>query len=210
MPVQFIRRVEIIKGPASSSWGPALGGVINVVTKDPNEDAKIGGTLSSSLGDRGTGDYRGELSGTMGNFGYYISGGKLASSGLIPNTDVDENNIYAKLRWDLPEKGTLNFTLGYGDHYFGGGQSEIIDFVTRYHIHELFSTLAFQYPINNWIDLELTGRVRDQDFENPLELLNTAQGVYEIHSNETVYGASSKIIFRQRRNRVVIGIDYDH
>jgi vitamin B12 transporter len=210
MPVQFIKRVEIIKGPASSSWGPALGGVINVVTKEPNEDAKISGTFSSSLGERGTGDYRGELSGALGSFGYYISGGKLTSSGLTPNTGVDENNIYTKLRWDLPEKGSLILTLGYGDNHSGTGQSEIIDFAARYRTHGLLSTLTLQYPLNNLIDLELSGRVRDMDFESLMDQLSTAREVDNIQSHETVYGASAKIIFRQRRNLVVVGADYDH
>src|ERR1700690_1214796 len=35
IPVQMIERIEIIKGPASSAWGSALGGVINVITKNP-------------------------------------------------------------------------------------------------------------------------------------------------------------------------------
>ena len=35
IPVQNVSRIEIIKGPASSSWGPALGGVINIVNQGP-------------------------------------------------------------------------------------------------------------------------------------------------------------------------------
>ena len=33
IPIQNIERVEIIKGPASSSWGSSLGGIINIFTK---------------------------------------------------------------------------------------------------------------------------------------------------------------------------------
>ena len=53
IPVQNVNRIEIIKGPASSSWGPALGGVINIVTKEPFEGTELGGTLASSLGGEG-------------------------------------------------------------------------------------------------------------------------------------------------------------
>ncbi len=85
IPVQQIQRIEIVKGPASSSWGSALGGIINIITKSPDPDRKAGGMASASIGERNTGDYRGELSGTVGSFGYYIYGGGLTGDGLTPN-----------------------------------------------------------------------------------------------------------------------------
>ncbi|MCP6657794.1 TonB-dependent receptor plug domain-containing protein, partial [Klebsiella pneumoniae] len=69
IPVQNIERVEIIKGPASTSWGSSLGGIINVITKSPEENRAAAGMVSASLGERFTGDYRGELTGTVGSFG---------------------------------------------------------------------------------------------------------------------------------------------
>ncbi len=39
IPVQNIERIEIIKGPASSAWGSALGGIINIITKKPARKA---------------------------------------------------------------------------------------------------------------------------------------------------------------------------
>ena len=45
VPARIIDRIEIVKGTASSSWGRALGGVINVITKRP-DSRPIGGTVS--------------------------------------------------------------------------------------------------------------------------------------------------------------------
>ena len=70
IPVQNIERIEIIKGPASSSWGSSLGGVIDIITKAPAQTKKIEGTLSASYGERNTGDYRSEFTGKVDNFGY--------------------------------------------------------------------------------------------------------------------------------------------
>lgn len=41
IPVQQIERIEIIKGAASASWGSALGGVINIITKEPNPERPV-------------------------------------------------------------------------------------------------------------------------------------------------------------------------
>lgn len=84
--IQQIERVEIIKGAASGSWGQALGGVINIVTKTPNSARLFGGVGSTSLGERGTRDNRGEVSGTFDRFGYYLSGGSLHSGVYAPIT----------------------------------------------------------------------------------------------------------------------------
>ena len=82
IPVQNIERIEIVKGPASSAWGSSLGGVINIITKSPDDTRKFGGTVSASIGEQNTGDYRGEVSGKVGNLGYYLSGGGIVSDGL--------------------------------------------------------------------------------------------------------------------------------
>jgi len=103
-PIQNIERIEIVKGPGSSSWGSALGAVINIVAKSPLEGKKAGGTLSFSAGERGTRDTRGELSGTVGPIGYYLFAGNLTSNGFQPFSGVDKNDFYAKLRWDLPKQ----------------------------------------------------------------------------------------------------------
>ena len=48
-PVQNIEKVEIIKGPASSAWGSALGGVVNIITKS-GRSMDQGSVLSGSYG----------------------------------------------------------------------------------------------------------------------------------------------------------------
>jgi vitamin B12 transporter len=65
IPVQNIEKIEIIKGPASSAWGSALGGVINIITKSGNEEGSHG-VASASGGERNTSDLRIETSGKQG------------------------------------------------------------------------------------------------------------------------------------------------
>jgi vitamin B12 transporter len=209
IPVQHVSRIEIIKGPASSSWGPALGGVINIVTKDPVEGTQLGGTLSSSLGERGTGDYRGEVSGTLGRFGYYLYGGKLTSAGLLSHNGVDEDNIYTKFNWDIPGKGGLAFTLGYNESSFQGGQFTAfgVSASPQFDTRDLFSTLSLKYALSDSLDLELTGRSRTQDADI---VMNAQTGMGRQLGDEYSYGASAKLVWRQRWQSMVVGADFDH
>ena len=105
--------MEIVKGAASTTWGNALGGVVNVITKSPQAERPFSGMVSGSLGKRTTADSRAELSGTLNRFGYYLTGGNLRSDGLLPNNMVDKNSVYGKLRYELPVRGWLTLTTLY-------------------------------------------------------------------------------------------------
>ena len=166
-------------------------------TKDPVEGTQLGGTLSSSLGERGTGDYRGEVSGTLGRFGYYISGGKLTSAGLLPHNGVDENNIYTKFNWDIPGKGGLALTLGYNESLFQGGQFTAfgVSASPQFDTRDIYSTLALKYALGDSLDLELTGRSRTQDADI---VMNAQTGMGRQLGDEYSYGVSAKLVWRQR------------
>ena len=88
-------------------------GVINVITKSPDESRKFGGVVSSSIGERNTGDYRGEVSGKVAGVGYYLSGGGLLSDGLLSHNGFHGGNFYTKLKSSPTDRADLTFTLGY-------------------------------------------------------------------------------------------------
>jgi vitamin B12 transporter len=208
IPLQNIERIEIIKGPGSSSWGSALGAVINVVTKSPKEGKKVGGTLSFSGGERGTRDTRGELSGTVGPLGYYLYAGNLASEGFRPNTAVDKNDIYAKLRWEFPSQGSLQFTIGYDRGVVGNGDllSTYLNLSDRLRRQNFFSTLSFNCPVNEKIDLDLSLHTRYRksvDFWTAGDFFSDATG------REATYGGSARLTWRGVLNTLAVGVDYD-
>jgi len=209
IPIQNIDRIEIIKGPGSSSWGSALGGVINIVTKSPLEGEKVGGALSFSAGERGTRDSRGELSGAFGPLGYYIYAGNLTSHGFQPNTAVDQNDIYAKLRWELPTQGSLQFTIAYDRGVAGDGDLSVIDIVSRLHRRYFLSTLSFNYLFTDKIDFDLSLRTT---YKKTFDIVDDLSGSFkeEIKSHETSDGGSAKLTWRGGMNTLAVGVDYDH
>jgi vitamin B12 transporter len=209
IPVQHIERIEIIKGPASSSWGSSLGGIINIITKSPDESRKIGGTLSASYGERNTGDYRAEASGRISNFGYYIYGGNLISDGFRPTTNFYENNFYTKLKWDPTERLSLIFTLGYNKGHRGFGEFPQFDFSQRHNFEYLFSTLSLNYGLSDEADLTISFRTSRQNSEIFIDQLSTGAELGVNTADEKSNGASARFTWRRGVHTLVMGGEFD-
>ncbi|HTG81383.1 MAG TPA: TonB-dependent receptor [Geobacteraceae bacterium] len=210
IPVQNIERLEIIKGPASSSWGSALGGVVNIITKSPIEDKKLGGALSFSAGERETRDTRGEAAGTLGQFGYYLYAGNLTSNGFRPNTAVDQNNLYGKLRWELPNRGSLQGTIAYDRGNVGDGDTGALGFFSRLHKQYILSTASFTYPVNDKIDIDLSLRLSQKRTDDSAMDLSGAPLPPDFTANEFDTGGSAKLVWREGKNNLAAGADFDH
>lgn len=209
VPVQFIERVEIIKGPASSSWGSSLGGVINVITKNPDEERKFSGMVSASIGERNTGDYRGEVSGTTAGIGYYISGGGLLSDGLLPNNGFHGGNLYTKLAYSPTERADLTFTLGYNRGARGIGEYQLFELAFDSNYQYLFTTLGLDYTVSRDLSFNVSLRSSWRDNESYQRLLDTGFSLSGIRTEDRNYGVGAKLVWTPRNNEVVAGVDFD-
>lgn len=210
IPARIIERVEIVKGAASSSWGQALGGVINVITKAPDRERRIGGSLSSSVGERRTSDSGAELSGNIERFGYYLSGGYSGSKGLLANNHGDYSNAYAKLVYDLPGKGQLSGTFGYSRGNRGDFAFAPLDLKEETYPRQLFSTLTLRTRITDQLELELNGRHATRELGVDIGLISTYLPLQSYSIDETVSGVGAKLLWRTSSNLLAVGVEYDH
>jgi vitamin B12 transporter len=211
IPVQQIERIEIIKGPGSSSWGSSLGGVVNIVTKSPREERKVGGTLSASIGEATTRDLRGELSGTLDRFGYYLYAGHLAGNGLSRYSGLELNSLYSKFRLDLPEQGSLTLTVGCATDRRQDGEVPSEDWALNNQHRYLFSTMAFNYPLSERLDLDISLRGLLNRNHTSTSSIENSSFVWDRSTlDEDSYGGSAKLIWRQGIQSIAVGLDYDH
>lgn len=209
VPVQMIERVEVVKGAASTSWGSALGGVVNVITKGPNTERPFSGLFSGSLGKRTTADTRGEITGTVDRIGYYLSGGYLHSDGLLPNNGLDQRNAYGKLHYDLPTRGTLTLSTMFTDGSSGqySYKTATSDDAASQESHQYISTLSLLYPLDDHLTLQgsLHSRVGEQ------EVIGRRFTVSQLaKSKESSNGGSVSLSWLNELQRIVAGVDYDH
>ncbi len=106
LPLDNVERVEVLKGPASSLYGAdAVGGVINIITKDkvlvPTLD------LTALYGSFNTKDLRLAYSGNLNGLSLNVAGSHLASDGERNNSDILSDNINVTLGYDFAKNHTL-------------------------------------------------------------------------------------------------------
>lgn len=93
LSVENIERVEVIRGAASSIYGPnALAGVINVITKEICFEKPIV-DINTSWGEFGEQVYRLNIAKKFANLETNVSGSKILSQGFRENSVYDNNNL---------------------------------------------------------------------------------------------------------------------
>ena len=208
VPARIIERIEIVKGAASSAWGQALGGVINVITKSPQQGRPIGGSASASLGDLLTTDDGAEVGGTSGKMGYYLSGGYLGSNGLLPNNQIFSNNAYAKLTYELPSRGQITSTFSNTRAARGEFASPLINFKSDDAEHYLNATLGYRAPLSEQTELQLNTYHTSRQIDVFVDRLSSGLTVKQSNTHEDVTGANLKLVWRTTDNLLVTGSDY--
>lgn len=208
LPVQNIEKIEIIKGPASSAWGSALGGVIHIITKSGTTGDKAG-LLSASYGTKNTADFRAEGRGKQDKIGYYLTAGRLESDGFTPHFDVSENNGYAKLTYAITDKTGVVFTFGYDENSRGTGANTAADISYDNSWEILHSTLGINSILAHDLELSISARTLRQTVINSYDILSTGAEFGEDKFTDQVYGSSVKITWKSEHQTLVFGADYD-
>ncbi len=113
LPIQLenIERIEILRGASSALYGAdAMGGVINIITKIPDEPAT---NLSALYGRFVTNGISLNTSRKINNIGVYLSLSKDSSEGFRTNSDYDVDAINTKLTFDLSKDIRADMTIDY-------------------------------------------------------------------------------------------------
>ena len=208
LPVQNIEKIEIIKGPASSAWGSALGGVVNIITK-AGRSVDQGGAVYGSYGNKNFGDLRAEVRGKQDNLGYYLTGARLQADGLTPNTSVSENTGYMKLTYDLTAKTNLLFALNYIETSRHDGLFPDFDFTYKDSSQHLRSSVAITSAVTNDITFDLSVFSIRQYMDQATTILSTGDLMNDKFI-DTGYGTSAKLAYRETGQTVVLGMDADN
>ncbi len=98
---EYVDHVEVLRGPASVLYGSnAMGGVINVITKEARHDG-VQTTITSQYGSYNT--WQSSVTNTtrFGKFSSLVSLGYDRTNGTQDNFDFKQGSLYAKLGYDF-------------------------------------------------------------------------------------------------------------
>jgi vitamin B12 transporter len=206
-PVQNIEKIEIIKGPASSTWGSALGGVINIVTKSGGAEP-FRGMASQSYGTAYTNDFRVEAAGTQKALGYYLAAGRLESNGLKPLDSVLNDNVYAKFTYAVTPETKLQMSLGY---YKAGQQTNLDGYDDLEQVGQSrgFGTLIINSQLSP--DVTLVASVKGTTYRANTSsfTLSTNDNYSNTYTEETGFGTDAMLTWKRGNQTIVLGAEYN-
>jgi len=114
IPISIIKQIEILKSPASSVYGlNALGGVINIITKDAADIAEI--NLGLGIGSYNTQKLNVSTSYKWENSSFLFSYDNLKTDGHRDDPDqeskLDRNNYFLKYKYDISDLTSINLNF---------------------------------------------------------------------------------------------------
>ncbi len=210
IPVRIIDRIEIVKGPASSAWGSALGGVVNIITKGSGDTAVPKGTLSVSYGEKDSQDYGAELSGKGGPVGYYLQAGRQKSDGLRKDRAFDNDSLYGKVSIAPSRDLNLQFTVGYSDPEEKTGDLAVtpqLSFRGKTRLSTLHATGSLDYRLAPEWSVKGSAFALRQRFDNPNHFIVPSELFKELVMEERTVGGSLRLAYSGASQSAVVGMD---
>ncbi|MDY6988358.1 MAG: TonB-dependent receptor [Thermodesulfobacteriota bacterium] len=208
IPVDMIDRIEVYKGAASSAWGSALGGVINIITKEPDPKKPFAGDLRTSYGEHATFKNRATVSGSGGRFGCLLSMTHEQSDGFMAHSEYDQSALYGKINYELGETSRLNLVYSYDK----GNNSDPLpyepDFWDDIYGKRVYQRLLFETTLAEGLDLTLEGR--HHRFISIIEdVYSHYRDLYHDYEDE-IWGVSARVSHHAHDwNRFNLGFDGD-
>jgi vitamin B12 transporter len=211
IPLRIIRRIEVIKGAASSSWGSALGGVVNIITKDAGKaGTPPTGLVAGSLGENATSDLQAETTGGVGRFGYYLYAGRQKTDGILDALSGDNKSLYGKISVDLPRDMSMVFTVGASDPEYNYLHIPDWDLGAEIDDRVCFYTVGLNAPLGEGINLSLNAHSFGDKYADTGRLLSTGDMTDKRIDDNTTRGIRGRLAVSRGQHTVVGGAEYEH
>lgn len=209
IPVDYVGSVEIIKGPASSAWGSALGGVVNVISRPVGSAAQPQGAVTTSFAEFGTFRHSLELAGAVDTAGYFFTGSHFETDGPRPVSDVKESNGFGKISIPLADAMAITGQFGYvnSDSQYRGPTDAVI---SAQPYRSRFGKLQIQSEDD---DLQWSAAVKfnDQDIRTDSISPMTGDTLFSTISSDWYKGISlNGKLDLDDYGSLVAGVDYEY
>ena len=208
IPIDTVERIEVYKGAASSAWGSALGGVINIITKEPVPDKPITGDVRVSYGGFQTLKNRGSVSGTVNRIGYLLSVTHDETDGFIENTEYRQDAVYAKLNYEAGDSTAVNFVYSFDEGRNADPVLSFTDFWDDNQSRRNYQRILLETSPTDTLGLTLEGR--HHRWDNHIDdVFSNDRAVFNDYNDE-IWGLSARANYEaSEANALNLGFDAD-
>lgn len=207
LPADIIERIEVYKGAASSAWGSAMGGVINIITREPALATPFSGELTGSCGQHQTYKGAATLGGTVERVGYFLSGSRNSSDGFMPDTSYAQDSGYGKVNYFLNPTSRLNFVCSYDSGQYADPTPLYPGFWDDVGQRRFYQRILFETKPTSELSFTLEGRHQDLDL-TIWDIYSDRRELYQDYS-ERSWGTSARASYREGANVLGAGFDGD-
>jgi outer membrane receptor protein involved in Fe transport len=117
LSLQDVETIEVIKGAYLAEYGNTLGGVINIVPKEPTE--KLDATFGVGVKEYDTYDTQFLISKREGHLGFVAGGGYRESDGYLRNNDMERKDASVYLSYYFPHEGKIKLGMRFNEGEYG-------------------------------------------------------------------------------------------
>lgn len=125
-PTEALERIEIVRGAASLQYGTQFGGLLNFKIKEPVKNKVFSLVSRQSVGSFGLFNTFNNISGTVDKFSYNAYANYKRGDGWRSNSDFEQWNLFADLRYQITPKSKVRFEITHMDYlaHQAGGLSD--------------------------------------------------------------------------------------
>jgi len=117
LSLQDVDTIEVTKGAYLAEYGNTLGGVINIVPKEPTEELEFG--FATGFKEYDTFDTQFLISKRKGQFGFVGGGGYRESDGYLRNNDLERKDASIYLSYYFPDEGKIKLGMRFNEGEYG-------------------------------------------------------------------------------------------
>lgn len=196
IPVAGIDRIEVTKGAASSAWGSALGGAINIITREPDANQRISGEVRAGYGEFSTVKADATVRGTLDRFGYLVTLTRNESDGFISHTDYEQDSIYAKCHADLGGGSRIGFVFSRMSGEYSDPLPILPEIWDDYEDRRTYQQVNFDTALTDRLDLVLEAHHHDFDLKIDDVLVDGSARFAYSETEEERWGGSLRFAWR--------------
>ena len=111
-----LQEIQVIRGAASLQYGTQFGGLVNFITKKPNQQKEVEVITRNTIGNFGLYTNFTSASGTINKVSYYGYFNYKQGDGFRPNSSFKSNNAFLHVDYSSNDKNSFSFEITYLDY----------------------------------------------------------------------------------------------